>query len=276
MIFHIYTISESMESSMPVSASLLFVCSENSTRSILAEALARQQYSDRFAIYSAGSTPSEVDAGTFDALSRYGVASDGLYAKAINDLPIAQFDYAILLCETARQQCASDINAKYVLAWDFPDPKLDPQPQTFDRNVKDISDRLAMFVQLYDNALLECPSIQPLAPLDFFKLLADATRLASLMLIVHEGELCVCELASALQLSQPKISRHLAMLRKSQLLLDRRQGQWIFYRLNPALPTWASQNIELTLQQNPQLLTPLLANLSAMGDRPARTARCCN
>ncbi|MBU1437018.1 MAG: metalloregulator ArsR/SmtB family transcription factor, partial [Gammaproteobacteria bacterium] len=107
-------------------------------------------------------------------------------------------------------------------------------------------------------------------------LLADATRLASLMLIVHEGELCVCELASALQLSQPKISRHLAMLRKSQLLLDRRQGQWIFYRLNPALPTWASQNIELTLQQNPQLLTPLLANLSAMGERPARTARCCN
>ncbi len=114
-----------------------------------------------------------------------------------------------------------------------------------------------------------------LAPLTFFKLLADETRLASLLLIAQQGELCVCELASALQLSQPKISRHLAMLRKSQLVLDRRQGQWIFYRLTPTLPAWARHSIELTLQQNPQLLAPLLTNLLTMGDRPERKAVCC-
>lgn len=256
--------------------SLLFVCSENSARSVLAEAAARHHYSDRFAIFSAGSTPGTVDVRAREALQRRGINHQGLTSKAIKDLPQQQFDYAILLCDKARQQCASQISAKYVLAWDFPDPKLDPQPHTFDRTLQEISERLKMFVLLHDKALLERKPAEPLAPLEFFKLLADETRLASLLLIAHEGELCVCELETALKQTQPKISRHLAMLRKSQLLIDRRQGQWVFYRLHPALPAWASQSIEMTLQQNPQLLAPLVANLTAMGDRPARAANCCD
>lgn len=261
---------------MSTQPSLLFVCSENSARSVLAEAAARHHYSDRFTVYSAGSHPGSVDVRALEALQRHGIKSEGLSSKAIKDLPPQQFDYAILLCDKARQQCASQINAKFVLAWDFPDPKLDPRPQTFDRTLQEISERLKMFVLLYDKALLERKPAKPLAPLEFFKLLADETRLASLLLIAHEGELCVCELESALTQTQPKISRHLAMLRKSQLLIDRRQGQWVFYRLHPALPAWASQSIELTLQQNPQLLAPLISNLEAMGNRPARTAACCD
>jgi DNA-binding transcriptional ArsR family regulator len=112
-------------------------------------------------------------------------------------------------------------------------------------------------------------------PVEFFKLLADETRLQTILLIAREGELCVCELTTALNLSQPKISRHLAMLRKSQLLLDRRQGQWVFYRLNPALPGWAADSISQTLQQNQPLLTPLLTSLCSMGERPERTRSCC-
>ncbi len=112
-------------------------------------------------------------------------------------------------------------------------------------------------------------------PIEFFKLLADETRLHSVLLIAKEGELCVCELTTALNQSQPKISRHLAMLRKSQLLLDRRQGQWVFYRMNPSLPNWVQQNISQILQQNNSLLQPLLSSLCSMGDRPERTASCC-
>ena len=256
--------------------SLLFVCSENSARSVMAEAIAKHRYGDRFHIFSAGSNPGTVDSRAVAALKKYGVAADDCYSKSIKDLPQQKFDYAILLCDKARQQCASQIHANYILAWDFPDPKLDPQPGTFERTLEEISDRLNMFVQLHDKALLERKPAEPLAPLEFFKLLADETRLASLLLIAHEGELCVCELENALKQTQPKISRHLAMLRKSQLLIDRRQGQWVFYRLHPALPAWASQSIELTLQQNPLLLAPLLANLTAMGDRPARATNCCD
>jgi DNA-binding transcriptional ArsR family regulator len=44
---------------------------------------------------------------------------------------------------------------------------------------------------------------------------------------------CACDLCAALDQSQPKISRHLAMLRESGLLLDRKQGKWVHYRLSP-------------------------------------------
>jgi ArsR family transcriptional regulator len=114
-----------------------------------------------------------------------------------------------------------------------------------------------------------------LNPVSFFKLLADETRLSSLLLITQQGELCVCELMSALNQSQPKISRHLAMLRSAKVLLDRRQGQWVFYRLNPALPAWALQTIEQTLAQNSALVQPLLHNLCTMGERPERQHACC-
>ena len=112
-------------------------------------------------------------------------------------------------------------------------------------------------------------------PVEFFKLLADETRLFSLLLIVQEGELCVCELTSALGESQSKISRHLAMLRSAKVLLDRRQGQWVFYRLNPELPKWAYDTLEQTRAQNTELLTPLMQNLCAMGERPERAKACC-
>jgi ArsR family transcriptional regulator len=72
-----------------------------------------------------------------------------------------------------------------------------------------------------------------------FKCLSDETRLHCVLLLQQHGELCVCELTNALQLSQPKISRHLAQLRAYGLLQDRRQGLWVYYRIHPNLPQWA-------------------------------------
>jgi len=76
-------------------------------------------------------------------------------------------------------------------------------------------------------------------PENLFKAMADATRLRCLVLLSAERELCVCEFTHALDLIQPKISRHLAQLREAGIVLDRRRGQWIYYRLNPDLPAWA-------------------------------------
>lgn len=78
-----------------------------------------------------------------------------------------------------------------------------------------------------------------LAPQALFQALSDPTRLRILTLLTAEGELCVCELTHALGLSQPMVSRHLAQLRASGLVSDRRAGQWIYYRLHPGLPKWA-------------------------------------
>ncbi|MGI2260436.1 metalloregulator ArsR/SmtB family transcription factor [Shewanella sp. GXUN23E] len=112
-------------------------------------------------------------------------------------------------------------------------------------------------------------------PLTFFKALADDTRLSTLLLIAAEGELCVCELMAALQLPQPKISRHLALLRKEGLLADRRQGQWVFYRLNPQLPDWCIEILATTQSASHQQLAPALERLCAMGTRPERATSCC-
>jgi len=70
-----------------------------------------------------------------------------------------------------------------------------------------------------------------------FSALADPTRLRVLCLL-RGGERCVCDLVQALRISQPKISRHLAYLRRSGWVVTRREGLWIFYRLtSPASRT---------------------------------------
>jgi ArsR family transcriptional regulator len=62
------------------------------------------------------------------------------------------------------------------------------------------------------------------------KALADRTRLRILNLLLH-GELCVCDIQHVLGSSQPNVSRHLAYLKHSGLVLDRRDGYRMFYRL---------------------------------------------
>lgn len=95
------------------------------------------------------------------------------------------------------------------------------------------------------------------------------------MLIQQEGELCVCELTQALDDIQPKVSRHLAQLRKSEVLLDRRQGQWVFYRINPELPDWAQAVLATSATANAPFLETNQQRLAAMGDRPERVQRAC-
>jgi ArsR family transcriptional regulator len=75
-----------------------------------------------------------------------------------------------------------------------------------------------------------------------FKALADETRLRILGLLLA-GEVCVCDIHESLKIPQPKVSRHLAYLRRSGLVETRRDGLWIHYRLarpsNPVIATVA-------------------------------------
>jgi len=66
---------------------------------------------------------------------------------------------------------------------------------------------------------------------NFFKILSDETRLRIVSLLAQE-ELCVCEMCGILELSQPKISKHLAKLRDKGFVTDDRKEQYIFYSLN--------------------------------------------
>ncbi|WP_371367216.1 metalloregulator ArsR/SmtB family transcription factor [Pseudomonas sp. QL9] len=116
---------------------------------------------------------------------------------------------------------------------------------------------------------------EQLTPIQVFKCLADENRLRMMLLIAREQELCVCELTCALDESQPKVSRHLAQLRTCGLLADRRQGQWVYYRLHPQLPDWVRQVLLTTLDADRAWLSASAKRLENMGDRPARVAACC-
>lgn len=64
------------------------------------------------------------------------------------------------------------------------------------------------------------------------KLLGDKTRL-SMVKIMSEHEVCVCEMVDLFEISQPAISQHIKKLKDSGLIKERRGAQWIYYSLNP-------------------------------------------
>ncbi len=73
----------------------------------------------------------------------------------------------------------------------------------------------------------------------FFEVLSDPIRRRILSLLLINDERCVCDLNAALDAPQPKVSRHLGVLREAGLVLTRREGVWMHYRLHPELPAWA-------------------------------------
>ncbi len=101
-----------------------------------------------------------------------------------------------------------------------------------------------------------------MSPLSFFKCLSEDTRLKTLLLLSFADELCVCDLTEALQLSQPKISRHLADLRRCELVVDERRGKWVYYKINPALPAWALEVIASTAKENPNYISEAKSKLN--------------
>ncbi|WP_070962916.1 metalloregulator ArsR/SmtB family transcription factor [Vibrio sonorensis] len=110
-------------------------------------------------------------------------------------------------------------------------------------------------------------------PHQFFKVLSDETRVRLLMLIVREDCLCVAELTQALNESQPKISRHLAQLRSQGILVDVRQGQWVFYRLSNSLPGWMKKMIDDLVASN-CLKTEYQSDLERLSEMKSRPVCC--
>ena len=101
----------------------------------------------------------------------------------------------------------------------------------------------------------------------FFAALADRTRLRLLNLMA-DGEVCVCFLAETLGTNDPKISRHLACLRRADLVRSRRDGKWMHYSLNPPADPHAAKLFE-------DLLAALPNDKEMQRDKKKLTAVCC-
>ena len=118
---------------------------------------------------------------------------------------------------------------------------------------------------VYDESVSHSPKAHDLALL--FAALSDLTRLR-LLNLMERREVCVCYFVEILQQSQPKISRHLAYLRRAGIVLARREGKWMHYRIAEPADPGAARILAETLQA-------LKSDKSMQADRLKLDRACC-
>lgn len=111
-------------------SSILFLCTHNSARSQLAEALMRHHFGNRFEVRSAGTERTRVKPEVPLVLEEAGVDASGLTSKAIDDLGNWQADIVVTVCDDAREQCPYHPGSKATIHKSFADPsRIDSSPE---------------------------------------------------------------------------------------------------------------------------------------------------
>lgn len=129
---------------MAAKVRVLFVCTENSARSQMAEALMRHFYGKAFEVFSAGTAPTEIDPKALQALAELKLDASGLKPNAVTDFADIPFDYVITLCDKARQECPAIAASREHAHWDFPDPK-NLGVDGFKKIAQQIAERIKLF-----------------------------------------------------------------------------------------------------------------------------------
>jgi arsenate reductase len=101
---------------------VLFVCTGNSARSIMAEALLRHHGGDEFEVHSAGTVPRGVNPLTLKVLADAGIDASFVRSKSVNEYLGQVFDYVVTVCDQARQVCPVFPGVHESLHWGYDDP----------------------------------------------------------------------------------------------------------------------------------------------------------
>jgi arsenate reductase len=137
----------------PARIRVIFVCTGNSARSQMAEALLRHDAGDRFEVFSAGVTPRPINPLTIAALASVGIDISEATSKPVGAFIGRRFDYVITLCDRARLTCPVFPGADETLHWGIDDPAEAEGTEAerrvaFDRAMREISGRLHSFIPL--------------------------------------------------------------------------------------------------------------------------------
>ena len=130
---------------------VLFVCTGNSARSQMAEAMLRQRGGDRFEVASAGTDPRGVHPLTVRALAEAGIDIRGARSRSIEEFLGQEFDYVVTVCDQAREACPVFPGAERSLHWGYDDPVLaqgtdEERLQVFRRTLARIGERIGQFI----------------------------------------------------------------------------------------------------------------------------------
>jgi ArsR family transcriptional regulator, arsenate/arsenite/antimonite-responsive transcriptional repressor / arsenate reductase (thioredoxin) len=134
-------------------ARVLFLCTHNSARSQLAEALLRHLAGGRAEAFSAGTEPGRVHPQALAVLDRQGVAAEGLYSKSVTQFVGQHFDYVITVCDRAKESCPIFPGDPERIHWSFPDPSAvapEEQPLAFTQTFVGLEKRLKLLLTLID------------------------------------------------------------------------------------------------------------------------------
>jgi arsenate reductase (thioredoxin) len=101
---------------------VLFVCTGNSARSLMAEAFLRREGGERFEVFSAGTDPRGVNPLTVRVLDRLGFETGSLRSKSVEEFLGQRFDYVVTVCDRARENCPYFPGGGETLHWGFDDP----------------------------------------------------------------------------------------------------------------------------------------------------------
>jgi arsenate reductase len=101
---------------------VLFVCTGNSARSIMAEALLRQHGGDTFEVHSAGTIPKGINPLTLRVLADAGIDASWARSKSVDEFLGQSFDYVVTVCDEARQVCPVFPGVHESLHWGYEDP----------------------------------------------------------------------------------------------------------------------------------------------------------
>jgi arsenate reductase len=135
--------------------SVLFVCTHNSARSIMAEALLRERGGDAYEACSAGTEAAQVRPFTLQVLQEAGVSTEDLRSKSIDDFMGRRFDFVITVCDSARRQCPVFPGEGQRLHWGYDDPSSvegsdEQRLAAFRRVFTAISQRIDLFMNATD------------------------------------------------------------------------------------------------------------------------------
>lgn len=130
---------------------VIFVCTHNSARSIMAEVLLRRKGGEAFEVHSAGVEPGSINPYTLRVLQEAGLPTDGLRSKSVTEFLGQRFDYVITVCDSARQQCPTFPGEGRRLHWGYDDPSAatgsdEERVASFRRVLTAISERIDLFL----------------------------------------------------------------------------------------------------------------------------------
>lgn len=105
-----------------IKTKVLFVCTENSCRSQMAEGFLRRVAGDRFDVFSAGAHPTRLNPVAVEAMKEIGIDISGQHAKDVADFLGQSFQYVIRVCDKVREKCPVLPGAIWYLDWSLEDP----------------------------------------------------------------------------------------------------------------------------------------------------------